>query len=177
MDPSIIQYCAILLCTLNSVTESGHIKYQENPLPCKLHGNSTWKIISFYLLYSHIPIIWHVFTRPVIMSLVHGISTDTKHDRWSHKSQKRDWPCILHGHSQSRYWECVWSYRGLAKAAKGFVFKGEANLFGCNKWPGLASYYWGMNALYLVMLRAFSDVAVFNPLGHVLFLTPYIISY
>ena len=24
-----------------------------------------------------------------------------------YKSQKRDWPCILHGRSQSRYWECT----------------------------------------------------------------------
>ncbi len=34
----------------------------------------------------HIPIIWHVFTGPVIMSLVHGVSTVTKHDKWSYKS-------------------------------------------------------------------------------------------
>ena len=40
-----------------------------------------------------------------IMSLVHGILTVTKHGKWSY--QKRDWPCTLHGHSQSRYWECI----------------------------------------------------------------------
>ncbi len=54
----------------------------------------------------YIPIIWRGFTWPVIMSLVHGISTLTKHGKWSYKSLKRDWPCILHGHSQSCYWEC-----------------------------------------------------------------------
>ncbi len=37
------------------------------------------------------------FRWPVIMSLVHGISTVTKHGKWSCKSQKRT------GHSQSRY--------------------------------------------------------------------------
>ncbi len=46
--------------TLNSVTGSGHVKYQESPcaLACRLHGksawNSAWKIISFYLLYSQL---------------------------------------------------------------------------------------------------------------------------
>ncbi len=40
--------------TLNSVAGSGHVKYQENPLACKLHGNSAWKIISFYLLHSQL---------------------------------------------------------------------------------------------------------------------------
>ena len=30
-----------------------------------------------------------IFTRPVIMSLVHGVSTVTKHDKWSYKSQKK----------------------------------------------------------------------------------------
>ena len=40
--------------TLNSVTGSGHVKYQESPLVCKLHGNSAWKFISFYLLYSQL---------------------------------------------------------------------------------------------------------------------------
>ena len=33
-------------------------------------------------------IIWHVFTRPVIMSPVHGVSTVTKYDKWSYKSKK-----------------------------------------------------------------------------------------
>ncbi len=42
---------------------------------------------------------------PVIMSLVHGVSTVTKQGKWSYKSKKKDWPCILHGHSQSCYWE------------------------------------------------------------------------
>ena len=32
--------------------------------------------------------IWQGFTRPVIMSLVHGISTVTKPGKWSYKSQK-----------------------------------------------------------------------------------------
>ncbi len=103
----VIQDFLCWFCTLNSVIGSGHVKYQENPLACKLHGNPAWKIISFYLLYSHIPIIWQGFTWPVIMLLVHGISTVTKHGTWSCKSQKRDWPCILYGHSQSRYWECI----------------------------------------------------------------------
>ena len=31
-------------CTLNSGTASGHLKDQENPLACKLRGNSAWKI-------------------------------------------------------------------------------------------------------------------------------------
>ena len=35
------------------------------------------------------------------------ISTVTKHDKWSYKSQKRDWPCILHGHSRSHATESV----------------------------------------------------------------------
>ncbi len=61
--------------TLNSVTGNGHVKYQENPLACKLHRNSAWKMISFYLLYSQ-------------LSLVHGMSTGTKHDKWSYKSKK-----------------------------------------------------------------------------------------
>ncbi len=26
------------------------------------------------------------------MSLVHGVSTVTKHDKWSYNSQKMDWP-------------------------------------------------------------------------------------
>ena len=26
--------------TVNSVTGSGHVKYQENPLACNIHGNS-----------------------------------------------------------------------------------------------------------------------------------------
>ncbi len=30
----------------------------------------------------HIPIIWHVFTWPVSMSLVYGVSTVTKHGKW-----------------------------------------------------------------------------------------------
>ncbi len=34
--------------TLNSMTESGHVKYQEKPLACKLHGSSAWKL--FFLL-------------------------------------------------------------------------------------------------------------------------------
>ncbi len=59
--------------------------------------------------WTNIPIIWQVFTWLVIMSLVHGISTVTKHDKWSRLSQTWDWPCILHGHSQSRYWECMHS--------------------------------------------------------------------
>ena len=29
-----------------------------------------------------------IFTRPVIMSLVHGVSTVTKLDKWSYKSKK-----------------------------------------------------------------------------------------
>ncbi len=37
--------------TLNSVTGSGHVKYQANPLACKFHGNLAWKI---YLLLSFI---------------------------------------------------------------------------------------------------------------------------
>ncbi len=43
MNASRLQY------TLNSVTGSGHVKYQWNPLACKLLGNSAWKI---YLLLS-----------------------------------------------------------------------------------------------------------------------------
>ncbi len=39
------------------MTGSGHVKYQENPLASKLHGNSAWKIISFYLLYSQLHIV------------------------------------------------------------------------------------------------------------------------
>ncbi len=77
--------------TLNSVTGSGHVKHQKNHLACKLHGNSAWKM---YLL---------LFKWPVIISLAHGVSTATKHGKWSYKRQKRDWPCILHGRSQSCY--------------------------------------------------------------------------
>ncbi len=33
-------------------------------------------------------IIWHGFTWPVIMSLVQGISTVTKHGKWSYKNKK-----------------------------------------------------------------------------------------
>ncbi len=52
------------------------------------------------------------FTRPVIMSLVHCVSTVTKHGKLSYKSQKRDWPCILHGHSKSqRVWGNIWIVR------------------------------------------------------------------
>ena len=107
-------------CTLNSVTGNGHIKHQENSLSmlsCKLHGNTAWKM---YLLLSltlgdrtsfqwwpQIPIIWHVFTWPVILSFVDGILTIIKPGKWSYKSKKWDWPCILHGHSQSHYWKCV----------------------------------------------------------------------
>ncbi len=29
------------------------------------------------------------------MSLVHGVSTATKHDKWSDKSEKRDWPLLV----------------------------------------------------------------------------------
>ena len=47
--------------TLNFVTGSGHVNYQENPLACKLHGNSSWKIISFYLLYSQLDIFSEFF--------------------------------------------------------------------------------------------------------------------
>ena len=32
--------------------------------------------------------IQHVVTWPVLMSLVHGVSTVTKHGKWSYKSQK-----------------------------------------------------------------------------------------
>ncbi len=54
--------------------------------------------------------------RPIISNryackdLNDGVSTVTKDDKWSYKSQKRDWPSILLGHSQSRYWECIWVY-------------------------------------------------------------------
>ncbi len=40
--------------TLNSVTGSGHVKYQENPLACKLHGNSAWKIYLLLSLICHL---------------------------------------------------------------------------------------------------------------------------
>ena len=43
--------------TFNSVTRSGHVKYQESPLASNLHGNSAWKVISFYLLYSQLHIV------------------------------------------------------------------------------------------------------------------------
>ncbi len=36
------------------MTGSGHVKYQENPLAGKLHGNSAWKIYLFYFLYSQL---------------------------------------------------------------------------------------------------------------------------
>ncbi len=49
---------------------------------------------------------WHVFTRPVIMSLVHGISSVINMASGHMKVKKRKRPCILHGQSQSRYWEC-----------------------------------------------------------------------
>ncbi len=55
------------LYTLSSVTGSGHVKYQENPLACKLRRNSAWKI---YLL----------------LSLT--FTTVTKPDKWSYKSKK-----------------------------------------------------------------------------------------
>ncbi len=47
----------VWLYTLISVTGTGHVKYQENPLASKLHGNSAWKIISFYLLYAQLHIL------------------------------------------------------------------------------------------------------------------------
>ncbi len=40
------------------------------------------------LMTSHISSIWHVFIWPVIRSLVHGVSTVTKHGKWSYKSKK-----------------------------------------------------------------------------------------
>ncbi len=46
-----------LLYTLISMTGSGHVKYQENPLAYKLRAISAWKIISFYLLYSQLHIL------------------------------------------------------------------------------------------------------------------------
>ena len=63
----------------------------------------TCSVTEFNKWWPHIPIIWHGLTRPVIMSLVYGMSIVTKHDKWSYKSQKRGWPYILHGHSQSHY--------------------------------------------------------------------------
>ncbi len=45
--------------------------------------------------------IWHVFARPVIMSLAHGMSTVTKHGKWSCKGQKKGlamyftWPYLV----------------------------------------------------------------------------------
>ncbi len=41
---SILWLVPYLLHTFNSVTGSGNAKYQENPLACKLHGNSALKI-------------------------------------------------------------------------------------------------------------------------------------
>ncbi len=81
MQPDIGNEPTMEAYTLNNVTASGHVKYQENPLACKLHAR---ELSMENLLLSLI------FIRPVI----------TKHDKWSYKSPKRDWPCILHGHSK-----------------------------------------------------------------------------
>ncbi len=52
--------------TLNSVTGSGHVKYQENPSACKLHGDLAWKIYLLLSLMSQL-YIWmssgHVLTQ------------------------------------------------------------------------------------------------------------------
>ena len=40
-----------------SVTGTGHVKYQENPLACKLHGNSAWKIYFLLSLISQLYIL------------------------------------------------------------------------------------------------------------------------
>ncbi len=45
-------------------------------------------------------------TWPVVRSVLHGNSSVTKHDQWSYKSQRREWPCILPVHFLSHYWEC-----------------------------------------------------------------------
>ncbi len=118
--------------TLNSVTGSGHVKCQEKPLACKLHGSSAWKFISFYLLYLQL-YIWmpsgHVLIMCMPSCIIHdehiflSLGKDLHGQSSCHlytafqmlqnmasghvKVKKRDWPCILHGHSQSRYWE--WS--------------------------------------------------------------------
>ncbi len=34
------------MCTLNSVTGSGYVKYQESPLACKLYGKKKFLISS-----------------------------------------------------------------------------------------------------------------------------------
>ncbi len=60
-------------CTLNGVTRSGHVKYQEKPLACKLRGNSAWKIICFYLLYSQLHILMpsgHVLIRCMLSCII-----------------------------------------------------------------------------------------------------------
>ena len=85
--------------SLNSVTGSGHVKCKENPLGCKLHGNSACKI---YLLLSLIFTTVFSSDHVLIMCklsyimngqtschlIVHDISTETKHGKWSYERQK-----------------------------------------------------------------------------------------
>ncbi len=54
-------------------------------------------------------------TWPVVWSVWHGNSSVTKHAQWSYKRQKGEWPCILHVHSLSHYWECKLSCKSLGK--------------------------------------------------------------
>ncbi len=72
--------------TLNSVTGNGHVKYQKGSQACVIPEDSAWNNFSFYFLYralyncSYYPL-GDFDMRP--------------------KSEKMDWSCILHGHSQS----------------------------------------------------------------------------
>ena len=77
--------------TLISVTVSGHVKYQKNPFPASTrHPIDVQWMFGCYVL-CH----WYM-----------AFQLLQKHGKLSYKSQKGDWPCILHGHSQSCYWEC-----------------------------------------------------------------------
>ena len=60
---------------------------QKKLLPIFLNFKLNKRGVSF--LRECIPIILHGFTWPVIMSLVHDISTVTKRGKWSYKSKKK----------------------------------------------------------------------------------------
>ncbi len=75
------------LCTLSSVTGSGHVKNN--------YGNITRQ---------------NRTQSDMLDNWVFSINLK-KHAKWSYKSKTREWPCILHGHSLPHYWECTkWAH-------------------------------------------------------------------